>query len=88
MTKHAPATPMRNLDRIRELHALPHLDVAQRLEHCERDRAQLVDALRELHAIDERKLAATEKRPYAIGVSVIRGRVELNRALLRSLGED
>lgn len=58
--------------------------------HYERHAAnaypKLVDALRELHAIDERKLKATEKRPYAIGVSVIRERVERNRKLLRVLG--
>ncbi len=48
---------------------------------------QLVAALRELHEIDERKLAASERRVYKIGHSVIQERVERNRALLRSLGE-
>ena len=80
MTKHAPATPLppRNLDRIRELRALPHLDVAQRLEHCERDRAQLVDALRgsvNATAGIDAALARLKAREDA-------------RALLRSLGED
>ena len=50
------------------------------------ERAELEAALRELHAIDERKLAASEKRTYKIGHSAIQGRVERNRALLRKLG--
>lgn len=48
---------------------------------------KLVEALRELHAIDERKLAASTKRVYKIGHSVIEKRVLRNRALLRDLGE-
>ena len=52
------------------------------------ERAELVAALRELHAIDERKLTASEKRTYKIGHSAIHGRVERNRALLRKLGAE
>ena len=61
--------------------------------HAERkrllaERAELVAVLRDLHAIDERKLAASEKRTYKIGHSAIQGRVERNRALLRKLGAE
>ena len=79
MTKHAPATPMRNLDRIRELHALPHLDVAQRLEHCERDRAQLVAKAQALLALLRATAPTADARTKAMGDM---------GALLRSLGEE
>ena len=49
---------------------------------------ELVAALRELHAIDERKLIAVRKRPYAIGAGAVDERVRRNRALLARLGED
>ena len=52
------------------------------------ERAELVAVLRDLHAIDERKLAASEKRTYKIGHSAIQGRVERNRAILRKLGAE
>ena len=48
---------------------------------------ELVAALRELHAIDERKLVAIRKRPYAIGAGAVDDRVRRNRALLAKLGE-
>ena len=44
--------------------------------------AELVRALGELHAIDERKLKSIEKRPYAIGIETVRNRVMRNRAIL------
>ena len=49
------------------------------------DRRKLIEALRELHGIDERKLKASERK---FGHSVIQERVERNRALLRELGEE
>lgn len=48
---------------------------------------ELVAALRELHAIDERKLTSSERRVYRIGNSAIQQRVERNRAMLAKLGE-
>ena len=50
---------------------------------CSQDTVDaLVNALTELHAIDERKLSASERRTYRIGHCTIQERVERNRALL------
>ena len=54
----------------------------------ERDRAELVEALAELHAIDERKLSASKRRTYRIGYCTIQARVERNRALLARIEKE
>lgn len=66
--------------------ATDRIDIdAEYFDRLMAERAELIAALRDHQAIDERKLKATERRPYAIGVSTIRERVERNRALLARL---
>ena len=48
---------------------------------------KLVAALRELHELDEQRFKRAVQRPYGIGNTVIRARIERNRALLIELGE-
>jgi len=67
----------RDLGRVRELRALNHLDVAQRLERCERERTLLVASLRDL--------ACPHDSPPSVSDSI--SSLNRARALLRELGE-
>ena len=64
----------RDLGRVRELRALNHLDVAQRLERCERERTLLVAALSKM-------LANGPGADHGLGAELSA------RDLLRELGE-